>query len=189
MQSNRAKTMPNAKARACSILAEFDHAQTELVGKAVILTNGIAGTVDQIWLDELHRSANFGQRSRGQVAGLNDKAGADGLSLPSWAGIPYCPHPYISEPILLVIRYQFPECHATSDAATAPRPATAPPTVRRVPIAVILRTPDHPAGRSASGRSTQPSSLGSCSNFRCNPTPHGERVVRTICSRVQSAGG
>ena len=54
MQSNRAKTMPTAKARACSILAEFDHAQTELVGKAVILTDGIAGTVDQIWLDELH---------------------------------------------------------------------------------------------------------------------------------------
>ena len=46
--------MPIAKARACSILAEFDHAQTELVGKAVILTDGIAGTVDHIWLDELH---------------------------------------------------------------------------------------------------------------------------------------
>ena len=46
--------MPTAKARACTILAEFGHAQTELVGKAVILTDGIAGTVDQIWLDELH---------------------------------------------------------------------------------------------------------------------------------------
>ena len=46
MQSNRAKTMPTAKARACTILAEFDHAQTELVGKAVILTDEIAGTVD-----------------------------------------------------------------------------------------------------------------------------------------------
>jgi hypothetical protein len=54
MQSNRAKTMPTAKARASTILAEFDHAQTELVGKAVILIDGIAGTVDQIWLDELH---------------------------------------------------------------------------------------------------------------------------------------
>ena len=54
MQSNRAKTMPTAKARASTILAEFDRAQTELVGKAVILTDGIAGTVDQIWLDELH---------------------------------------------------------------------------------------------------------------------------------------
>src|SRR6185503_17399810 len=39
---------------------------------------------------------------------------------------------------------RFRECHAPSDAATAPRPATAPPTVRRAPIAA-----DHPAGRSA----------------------------------------
>ena len=54
MQSNRAKTMPITKARASTILAEFEHAQTELVGKAVILTDGIAGTVDHIWLDELH---------------------------------------------------------------------------------------------------------------------------------------
>ena len=54
MQSNRAKTMPTAKARASTILAEFEHAQTELVGKTVILTVGIAGTVDHIWLDELH---------------------------------------------------------------------------------------------------------------------------------------
>ena len=46
--------MPTAKARASTILAEFDHAHTELIGKAVILTDGIAGTVDQIWLDELH---------------------------------------------------------------------------------------------------------------------------------------
>ena len=29
-------------------------AQTELVGKAVILTNGMAGAVDRLWLDELH---------------------------------------------------------------------------------------------------------------------------------------
>ncbi len=46
--------MPVAKTRACAILAEFDQAQSELVGKAVILTNGKAGTVDSIWLDEFH---------------------------------------------------------------------------------------------------------------------------------------
>lgn len=46
--------MPIAKARASTILAEFHLAQTELVGKAVILTDGKAGTVDQIWLDEFH---------------------------------------------------------------------------------------------------------------------------------------
>ena len=28
--------------------------QTELVGKAVILTDGKAGTVENVWLDELH---------------------------------------------------------------------------------------------------------------------------------------
>ena len=44
----------STKARACAILAEFNSAQTELVGKAVILTDGKAGTVDHIWLDELH---------------------------------------------------------------------------------------------------------------------------------------
>jgi hypothetical protein len=46
--------MPIAKARAAIILTEFDQAQAELVGKAVILTDGKAGTVDNIWLDALH---------------------------------------------------------------------------------------------------------------------------------------
>jgi len=46
--------MPTAKARASTILAEFDQAHDELVGKAVILTDGKAGTVDHLWLDELH---------------------------------------------------------------------------------------------------------------------------------------
>jgi hypothetical protein len=46
--------MRTANARAATILTEFDQAQAELVGKAVILTDGKAGTVDRIWLDELH---------------------------------------------------------------------------------------------------------------------------------------
>jgi hypothetical protein len=46
--------MPTAKARASTILSEFDQAQVELVGKAVILTDGKAGTVDHLWLDESH---------------------------------------------------------------------------------------------------------------------------------------
>jgi len=46
--------MPTAKLRACTILSEFDQAQTELVGKAVVLTDGKAGTVDRLWLDEFH---------------------------------------------------------------------------------------------------------------------------------------
>ncbi len=46
--------MPAVKIRAYTILSEFEHAQTELVGKAVILTDGKAGTVEGIWLDEFH---------------------------------------------------------------------------------------------------------------------------------------
>jgi hypothetical protein len=46
--------MPTAKVRASIILSEFDQAQTELVGKAVILTDGKAGTVQSVWLDEVH---------------------------------------------------------------------------------------------------------------------------------------
>jgi hypothetical protein len=46
--------MPIAKVRASTILGAFEQAQTELVGKAVILTDGKAGTVENVWLDELH---------------------------------------------------------------------------------------------------------------------------------------
>jgi len=46
--------MPAVKARASNILVEFSQAETELIGKAVILTDGKAGTVNQIWLDEFH---------------------------------------------------------------------------------------------------------------------------------------
>jgi hypothetical protein len=46
--------MPTAKVRASTIIDEFEQAQTELVGKAVILTDGKAGTVEGVWLDELH---------------------------------------------------------------------------------------------------------------------------------------
>jgi hypothetical protein len=46
--------MPTANARASTILAEFAQAQTELVGKAVILTDGKAGTAENMWLDEFH---------------------------------------------------------------------------------------------------------------------------------------
>ncbi len=54
IRTRTSHAMPVAKEQACAILAEFDQAQSELVGKAVILTNGKAGTVDNIWLDEFH---------------------------------------------------------------------------------------------------------------------------------------
>jgi hypothetical protein len=34
---------------------EYGAAQSELIGKAVVLTDGTAGTVENVWLDELHR--------------------------------------------------------------------------------------------------------------------------------------
>lgn len=46
--------MPTAKAYASTILVEFEKAQTELVGKAVVLTDGKAGTVETVVLDEVH---------------------------------------------------------------------------------------------------------------------------------------
>ncbi len=46
--------MPAVKQHACNILGDLERAQTELVGKAVILTDGKAGTVECVWLDELH---------------------------------------------------------------------------------------------------------------------------------------
>ena len=46
--------MPSVKRRASKILDEYGAAQAELIGKAVVLTDGKAGTVENVWLDELH---------------------------------------------------------------------------------------------------------------------------------------
>jgi hypothetical protein len=46
--------MPAAKVRAVNILSEFVQAQNELVGKAVVPTDAKAGTVESVWLDEVH---------------------------------------------------------------------------------------------------------------------------------------
>jgi hypothetical protein len=45
--------MPLAKVRALTILGALDEARSELIGKAVVLTEK-AGTVEGVWLDELH---------------------------------------------------------------------------------------------------------------------------------------
>jgi len=39
---------------ASRILSEYGEAQSKLIGKAVVLTDGKAGTVENVWLDELH---------------------------------------------------------------------------------------------------------------------------------------
>lgn len=46
--------MPTVMVRATTILYEFERVQAEVLGKAVILTDGKAGTVETVWLDELH---------------------------------------------------------------------------------------------------------------------------------------
>jgi hypothetical protein len=46
--------MPSVKLRASRILSEYGAAQSELIGSAVVLTDGKAGTVENVWLDELH---------------------------------------------------------------------------------------------------------------------------------------
>jgi hypothetical protein len=51
---NPESPMPTVKLRVSTILDVFEQAQTELVGKTVILTDGKAGTVENVWLDELH---------------------------------------------------------------------------------------------------------------------------------------
>jgi PRC-barrel domain len=46
--------MPAVMLRASTILGEYEEAQSELIGKAVVLIDGKAGTVENVWLDELH---------------------------------------------------------------------------------------------------------------------------------------
>ena len=48
------RAMPSVKRRASKILNEYGEAQAELIGKAVVLTDGKAGAVENVWLDELH---------------------------------------------------------------------------------------------------------------------------------------
>jgi hypothetical protein len=42
------------KRHALTILHAFEEVDAQLVGKAVILSSGRAGTVEAIWLDDLH---------------------------------------------------------------------------------------------------------------------------------------
>ena len=47
--------MPHhADTHASAILAAYEKAAAELLGSVVVLTDGKAGTVDGLWLDELH---------------------------------------------------------------------------------------------------------------------------------------
>jgi hypothetical protein len=46
--------MPSVMRRASKILNEYGAVQSELIGKAVVLTDEEAGTIENVWLDELH---------------------------------------------------------------------------------------------------------------------------------------
>jgi hypothetical protein len=46
--------MPSVKRRASKIVNEYGAAQSKLIGKAMVLTDAKAGTVENVWLDELH---------------------------------------------------------------------------------------------------------------------------------------
>jgi hypothetical protein len=72
--------MPIVKIRASMILGEFEQAQIELVGKAVILTDGKAGTVENVWLGRNEWLENLYQRPRWEVAYLDRQVRADGLN-------------------------------------------------------------------------------------------------------------
>ena len=48
------RAMPPVERRASIILNEYGAAQAELIGKTVVLTDGKAGRVENVWLDELH---------------------------------------------------------------------------------------------------------------------------------------
>ena len=54
MPRRKSQLHPAAEEQASTILAAPHEAQAELVGKAVILTDGKAGTVEHVWLDDLH---------------------------------------------------------------------------------------------------------------------------------------
>ena len=46
--------MPTLKKGASTILTAFAEVQSDLVGKAVVLMDGKAGMVENVWLDEVH---------------------------------------------------------------------------------------------------------------------------------------
>jgi hypothetical protein len=46
--------VPSADQHASAILRAYEEAKAGLLGKAVVLTDGKAGTIEKVWLDELH---------------------------------------------------------------------------------------------------------------------------------------
>jgi hypothetical protein len=64
--------MPSVMRRASKILNEYGAVQSELIGKVVVLSDGKAGAVENVWLDELHglRISIEGEDGRSQPSSL-----------------------------------------------------------------------------------------------------------------------
>ena len=76
--------MPRVKLYASTILGAFEAAQSELVGRAVVLTDGKAGTVENVWLDELHglRISIRGHDGKWPISTIKFAEEAEGSSSP-----------------------------------------------------------------------------------------------------------
>ena len=75
--------MSAVKFRASTLPGAFEEAQTELVGKAVVLTNGEAGTVENVWLDEMHglQISIRGRYGNGRSQPSNSRRATDRASM------------------------------------------------------------------------------------------------------------
>ena len=65
--TNTDQRKPTVQERALAILREFEQVRQELVGEAVILSDGKAGSVEKVMLDELH-GLRVNSWSRGRLA-------------------------------------------------------------------------------------------------------------------------
>jgi hypothetical protein len=77
-------TMTSVKLHASTILTALGDVQSALVGRAVVLTDGKAGTVESIWLDELHglRISIRGHDGRWPISTIKMQQGAGNHSGP-----------------------------------------------------------------------------------------------------------
>jgi hypothetical protein len=76
--------MTTVKLHAATILCTLGDAQSQLVGKAVILTDGKAGTVENVWLDELHglRISIGGHDGKWPISTIRFEQSGQGVSGP-----------------------------------------------------------------------------------------------------------
>ncbi|SRR4029079_6841848 len=143
--------MPAAKVRACTILGEFTRAQTELVGKAVIRTDGKAGTVENVWLDEIH-----GLRISIRVARLDHQIRSDGLT---------------QAPMKIRVRAGSTQQSETRHGLRLPRGIQTNRRHRQSTIVGVRHVESQRAGSpTASGRTQRAASGGFCIGWRKRPS-------------------